>query len=47
LSWQVVPYVLPELLGDPDPRKSQSVMKALMQMRKLDIEGLRRAYAEA
>ncbi len=44
LSWQVVPAILRELLEDPDPRRSQSVMKAMLQMGKLDIEGLKRAY---
>jgi predicted 3-demethylubiquinone-9 3-methyltransferase (glyoxalase superfamily) len=45
LSWQVVPTVLPELLTDPDPQKAQRVMTAMLQMRKLEIETLRRAYA--
>jgi predicted 3-demethylubiquinone-9 3-methyltransferase (glyoxalase superfamily) len=45
LSWQVVPTVLPELLTDPDPEKAQRVMTAMLQMRKLEIEPLRRAYA--
>lgn len=44
LSWQIVPSVLPELLSDPDPSKSQRVMTALLQMRKLDIATLRQAY---
>lgn len=44
LSWQIVPTALGELAGDPDPAKSQRVMKAMLQMDKLDIEGLRRAY---
>ena len=43
LSWQIVPTALPELLSDPDPAISQSVMKAMMQMKKLDIESLKRA----
>ena len=43
LSWQVVPAVLPRLLKDADPRKSQRVMKALMQMTKLDIARLQEA----
>jgi predicted 3-demethylubiquinone-9 3-methyltransferase (glyoxalase superfamily) len=43
LSWQVVPAVLPRLLKDPDPRKSQRVMQALMQMTKLDIARLQEA----
>jgi predicted 3-demethylubiquinone-9 3-methyltransferase (glyoxalase superfamily) len=46
LAWQVVPDVLFELVSDEDPQKSDRVMKALMQMVKLDIEGLKKA-AEA
>jgi predicted 3-demethylubiquinone-9 3-methyltransferase (glyoxalase superfamily) len=45
LSWQVVPKVLPELLNNPDSEKSERVFQALMQMKKLDIEGLQRAFA--
>jgi predicted 3-demethylubiquinone-9 3-methyltransferase (glyoxalase superfamily) len=45
LSWQIVPSVLPQLLGDPDTRKTQRVMTALLQMRKLDIAELQQAYA--
>lgn len=44
LSWQIVPIVLDELLTDPDPAKSERVMRAMLQMKKLDIEGLKRAY---
>ena len=44
LSWQVVPTVLGQLLGDPDPEKSERVMKAMLQMSKIEIEPLRRAY---
>ena len=44
LSWQIVPTVLGELLQDKDPKKSERVMKAMLQMKKLDIDGLRRAY---
>jgi predicted 3-demethylubiquinone-9 3-methyltransferase (glyoxalase superfamily) len=47
LSWQIVPTALPELLGDPDPLVSQSVMKAMLQMKKIDIEGLKRAKRAA
>ena len=47
LSWQVVPKVLAKLLRDPNPAKSQSVMKAMLQMVKLDIAGLERAYEQA
>ncbi|MCW3093201.1 MAG: 3-demethylubiquinone-9 3-methyltransferase [Ferruginibacter sp.] len=44
LSWQVVPKVLPEMLMDPDPKKSQSVMKVMLQMKKLDIAAFEKAY---
>ncbi len=44
ISWQIVPAVLPQLLGDPDPAKAQQVMQAMLQMVKLDIAGLRKAY---
>jgi len=47
LSWQVVPRVLSELLQDPDPKKSKRVMEAMLQMRKIDIAGLQKAYASA
>jgi predicted 3-demethylubiquinone-9 3-methyltransferase (glyoxalase superfamily) len=47
LSWQIVPTVLGELLGDPDPVKSQRVMQAMLQMKKIDIAGLKRAYEQA
>jgi predicted 3-demethylubiquinone-9 3-methyltransferase (glyoxalase superfamily) len=43
LSWQIVPAVLGELLSDPDPEKSQRVMKAMLQMKKIDIETLKQA----
>jgi predicted 3-demethylubiquinone-9 3-methyltransferase (glyoxalase superfamily) len=45
LSWQVVPRILPELLTDPDPAKSQRAFQALLQMKKLDIAALQRASA--
>lgn len=45
LSWQIVPTILEELLSDPDPAKAQRVMQAMLKMKKLDIAGLRRAYA--
>ena len=44
LSWQIVPTALPQLLCDPDPQKSQRVMKVMMTMQKLDIAALQRAY---
>lgn len=46
LSWQIVPRVLTEMLQDKDPKKSERVMKALLQMKKIDIRGLRRAYEQ-
>jgi predicted 3-demethylubiquinone-9 3-methyltransferase (glyoxalase superfamily) len=47
LSWQIVPTVLPELLSDPDPEKSQRVMRAMLTMKKIEIDALERAAAEA
>jgi predicted 3-demethylubiquinone-9 3-methyltransferase (glyoxalase superfamily) len=44
LSWQIVPTKLGELMGDPDPVKAQRVTQAMLQMKKLDIAGLQRAY---
>ena len=46
LSWQIVPSVLGEMLQDKDARKSARVMKAMMQMDKLDIGVLKHAYAQ-
>jgi predicted 3-demethylubiquinone-9 3-methyltransferase (glyoxalase superfamily) len=46
LSWQIIPSTLGEMLGDPDPVKAQRVMQAMLQMRKIDIKGLRLAYEE-
>jgi predicted 3-demethylubiquinone-9 3-methyltransferase (glyoxalase superfamily) len=45
LSWQIVPKVLPEMLKDPDAAKSQRVLQAVLQMKKLDIKDLERAFA--
>ncbi|HMH54537.1 MAG TPA: VOC family protein [Candidatus Acidoferrum sp.] len=45
VSWQVVPAVLPKLVGDPTSEKSQRAMKAMLQMKKLDIAKLEEAYA--
>lgn len=46
LSWQIVPTALGELASDPDPAKSQRVIQAMLQMRKIDIAELRRAYEQ-
>ena len=44
VSWQIVPKALMELMQDKDPVKSQRVFKVMLQMTKIDIEGLKRAY---
>jgi predicted 3-demethylubiquinone-9 3-methyltransferase (glyoxalase superfamily) len=44
VSWQIVPNVLGELLQDKDARKSERVMGASLQMKKIEIQGLRMAY---
>lgn len=44
-SWQVVPTALNELASDPDPEKSQRVIKAMLGMTKLDIAELKKAHA--
>jgi predicted 3-demethylubiquinone-9 3-methyltransferase (glyoxalase superfamily) len=44
VTWQIVPRALIELMQDKDPVKSQRVFKAMLQMTKIDIEGLKRAY---
>lgn len=43
LSWQIVPTALTEMLSDPDPVKAQRVMQAMLQMKKIDIQGLKNA----
>ena len=45
LSWQIVPTILVEMLQDKDPEKSQRVMKAMLQMIKIDIKTLKQAYS--
>ena len=45
MSWQVNPSILGEMLGDPDPAKAKRVMDAMLKMKKIDIEGLKKAYA--
>lgn len=45
LSWQIVTPDLNNMLCDPDPAKSQAVMSAMLQMKKLDLAALERAYA--
>ena len=44
LSWQIIPNALGQMLGDRDPEKSKRVMQAMLQMDKIDIQGLKQAY---
>lgn len=46
LSWQVVPTILPEMLQDKDAEKANRVMKAMLQMGKIDIKTLMKAYEQ-
>jgi len=45
LSWQITPTVLIDMLHDKDPPKAERVMKAMLEMKKIDIEKLKAAYA--
>ncbi|QSB16144.1 VOC family protein [Natronosporangium hydrolyticum] len=47
VSWQIVPEALPTMLADPDPARAGRVMQAMLQMRKLDLPELTRAYEGA
>lgn len=44
VSWQVVPIALIKMLQDKDSKKTERVMKAMLQMRKLDVDALTKAY---
>ena len=44
VSWQIIPSALGKMLQDKDPETSTRVMKAMLQMKKIEIEGLKRAY---
>jgi predicted 3-demethylubiquinone-9 3-methyltransferase (glyoxalase superfamily) len=46
MSWQIVPTVQLEMIQDPDAEKSERVMRAMLKMKKLDIQALRKAYEE-
>lgn len=46
VSWQIVPSILGEYLGDKDTVKAQRVMQAMLQMRRLDVQALRDAYEQ-
>ena len=44
--WQIIPSALGEMMQDKDPAKSKRVMQAMLQMEKIDIAGLRKAYEQ-
>jgi predicted 3-demethylubiquinone-9 3-methyltransferase (glyoxalase superfamily) len=46
VSWQVVPTELTELLSDPDPDKAGKAMRAMLQMKKIDVDALRKAVSQ-
>ena len=46
VSWQVVIRDLADMVGDPDSARSARAMTALLQMKKLDIGALKRAYGD-
>jgi predicted 3-demethylubiquinone-9 3-methyltransferase (glyoxalase superfamily) len=46
VSWQIVPTILGEMLQDENAEKSERVMKAMLQMKKIDIKALREAYQQ-
>jgi len=47
VSWQIVPTVLVEMLQDKAPEKSKRVMAAMLKMKRIDIEALKKAYEAA
>src|SRR5437868_10820314 len=46
LSWQIIPSALGKMLNDPDPEESKRVMKAMLQIDKIDIRGLKQAFEQ-
>lgn len=44
ISWQIIPAALGKLMNDPDPKKANRVMQAMLQMVKIDVRGLQEAY---
>jgi predicted 3-demethylubiquinone-9 3-methyltransferase (glyoxalase superfamily) len=44
LSWQIIPKQLGELMGDPDPAKSQRVIQAMLKMKKIVVADLQKAH---
>ena len=47
VSWQIFPAALTRMLMDPDPARADNVMKAMLKMKKMDLNELERAYAQA
>jgi predicted 3-demethylubiquinone-9 3-methyltransferase (glyoxalase superfamily) len=47
VSWQIIPSALGEMLQDKDAEKAERVMDAMLQMRKIDVKTLKRAYAQS
>jgi predicted 3-demethylubiquinone-9 3-methyltransferase (glyoxalase superfamily) len=47
LSWQIIPTILGRLMGDKNPKKAGAAVQAMLQMKKIDIKGLQRAYDKA
>ncbi len=47
LSWQIIPSALGKLMGDPDPKKSQAVLQAMLKMNKIEVSELERAHRQA
>jgi predicted 3-demethylubiquinone-9 3-methyltransferase (glyoxalase superfamily) len=46
LSWQIIPAALMKLMSDPDPKKANQVMKAMLEMDKIDVQRLEQAYRQ-
>jgi predicted 3-demethylubiquinone-9 3-methyltransferase (glyoxalase superfamily) len=44
VSWQIIPPILMQLMGDSDPVKAQNVMQAMFKMKKIEIKDLQKAY---
>jgi len=44
VSWQIIPTAMNEMISDPDPDKSQRAMRTMLQMKKIDIATIERAY---
>ena len=44
-SWQIIPTIVIELINEPDSEKSERAMRAMLRMKKIDIDELKRAYA--